>query len=84
MNGNPQYDMHRKDDKESGYTRMGDPALGGLNHIGSLPHETNGDSVLFSLLKQAANKIDHLSKENQSLKEKIEKYKSKEHVRVGW
>jgi hypothetical protein len=84
MNGIPQYDMHRMDEGEGGYTRMGDPALGGLNHIGSLPHETNGDSVLFSTLKEAANKIDHLSKENQFLKEKLAKYQSKEHVRFGW
>ncbi len=84
MNGNPQYDMHRKDDKESGYTRMGDPALGGLNHIGSLPHETNGDSVLFSTLKEAANKIDQLSRENQFLKEKLERFKNKEQVTFGW
>jgi hypothetical protein len=84
MNGNPQYDMHREDEGEGGYTRMGDPALGGLNHIGSLPHETNGDSVLFSLLKKAANKIDQLSKENQVLKEKLERVKNKEHVTFGW
>jgi hypothetical protein len=71
MNGNPQYDMHRKDEGEGGYTRMGEPALGGLNSIVSLPHETNGDSVLFSLLKKAANKIDHLSQENEILKQRL-------------
>ena len=82
MNGNPQYDMHREDEGEGGYTRMGDPALGGSWL--TLPHETNGDSVLFSTLKEAANKIDHLSKENQFLKEKLAKYQNKEHLRFGW
>jgi hypothetical protein len=74
MNGITQYDMHRMDEGEGGYTRMGDPALGGQNSIvyTALPHETNGDSVLFSILKEAANKIDHLSQENQMLKQRLQ------------
>jgi hypothetical protein len=72
MNGITQYDMHRMDEIESGYTRMGDPALGGVDISCPLPHETNGDSVLFSILKQAANKIDHLSQENEMLKQRLQ------------
>ena len=88
MNGNPQYDTHRNDVGTSvgGSTRMGDPAFGDHGSFSNnslcrgLPHETNGDSVLYSILKEAAAKIDKLSMENQVLKDKIKRYESRDVV----
>lgn len=91
MNGNPQNDTHRKfvSTSVSGSTRMGDPAFGDHGSLSKLicrglPHETNGDSVLYSTLKEAAVEIDKLWKENKVLKEKLHRYESKEKVRFGW
>jgi hypothetical protein len=69
---------------------MGEPAFGDhgslskLSICRGLPHETNGDSVLFSKLKEAAAEIDKLWKENEVLKNKLRKYESKEKVQFGW
>jgi hypothetical protein len=68
---------------------MGDPAFGDHGSLSKLicrglPHETNGDSVLFSKLKEAAAKIDQLWKENEVLKNRLHKYESKEKVQFGW
>ena len=91
MNGSPQNDTHRKSvsTSVSGSTRMGDPAFGDHGSLSKLicrglPHETNGDSVLFSKLKEAAAKIDQLWKENEVLKNRLHKYESKEKVQFGW
>ena len=92
MNGNPQYDTHRNGlcNGESGSTRMGDPVFGDHGSLSNnslcrgLPHETNGVSVLYSTLKEAAAEIDKLMKENRVLKQRLHKYESKEKVQFGW
>lgn len=93
MNGNPQNDTHRNvvmHKVKSGSTRMGEPAFGdhgslsNLSICRGLPHETNGDSVLFSKLKEAAAEIDKLMKENQYLKSKLKRYESNEVAQIRW
>lgn len=92
MNGNPQNDTHRNGlcyYRDGGSTRMGDPAFGDHGSLSKhicrgLPHETNGDSVLYSTLKEAAAEIDKLWKENKMLKEKLRNYESKEKIQFGW
>lgn len=94
MNGNSQYDTHRNgyvnNGRDSESTRMGDPAFGDHGSLSNnslcrgLPHETNGVSVLYNTLKEAAAEIDKLMKENRILKERLHKYESKEKVRFGW
>jgi hypothetical protein len=69
---------------------MGEPAFGDHGSLSNdslcrgLPHETNGDSVLYSTLKEAAAEIDKLWKENQVLKERLYKYESNKRIRFGW